>query len=528
MEPGVKKLLVISWAMPPMVFPRSIQVARTLMALDRLGWKSTVLCVDRINVPDETPVDPELERLYGASYRIVPVSVDIGIDKQSDASQDIWIRPAVRAAADLLRGEQYSAILTFAQPWVDHLVGLKLQTRFRLPWIAHFSDPWVDSLYYTTVDPKMLKKWRRQERMVIAHADAVVFTNEAARDLVMRKYPREWHHKTRIVPHGYDPCLISPVTKSIRRTQRLRMIYTGSLYKERSVQSLLDAIAGLSSEMELKDRLELAIIGPTEKMYPEKAKEMGLEDIVTFPGRMSYMESLRAIARADVPVVIEAPNAEPNPFLPSKLVDYLMLNKPKNVMSTLDDPGGRTTVKDFLHGVSVRVFPVGRLDFDSEGLMLLTNNGDLAQALLHPRYHVPKTYLIKVKGVLTDDEIADLQRGVKLEDGMTSPATVKKIKKAEANSWVEITIHEGRKHQVKRMLETVGHPVIKLTRVKMGPLTLGGLTSGEFRFLTDREANALREVVDQRRTLEQAGKDLGVRPPRPKRREGWAKPAKTK
>ena len=94
----------------------------------------------------------------------------------------------------------------------------------------------------------------------------------------------------------------------------------------------------------------------------------------------------------------------PQPFV------YLLLNKPKNVMSTLDDPGGRTTVKDFLHGVSVRVFPVGRLDFDSEGLMLLTNNGELAQALLHPRYHVPKTYLIKVKRCLTDDEIRQLER----------------------------------------------------------------------------------------------------------------------
>ncbi|MFO0706466.1 MAG: pseudouridine synthase [Nitrospira sp.] len=207
---------------------------------------------------------------------------------------------------------------------------------------------------------------------------------------------------------------------------------------------------------------------------------------------------------------------------------YLMLNKPKNVMSTLDDPGGRTTVKDFLRGVSVRVFPVGRLDFDSEGLMLLTNNGDLAQALLHPRYHVPKTYLIKVKGVLSDEEIAQLERGVKLADGMTSPASVKKVRKAEANSWVEITIHEGRKHQVKRMLEAVGHLVIKLVRVKMGPLTLGNLESGEFRFLTDQEANALRSVVEQRRTMEQEGKDPGARPPRPKRRDGWARPTKAK
>jgi 23S rRNA pseudouridine2605 synthase len=207
---------------------------------------------------------------------------------------------------------------------------------------------------------------------------------------------------------------------------------------------------------------------------------------------------------------------------------YLMLNKPKNVMSTLDDPGGRPTVKDYLRGVSVRVFPVGRLDFDSEGLMLLTNNGDLAQALLHPRYHVPKTYLIKVKGVLTDEEIAELERGVKLEDGMTSPAQVKKVRKVEANSWIEITIHEGRKHQVKRMLEAVGHPVIKLLRIKMGPLVLGNLESGEFRFLTDREANALRQVVEQRRTLEQEGSDPSTRPPRPPRREGWAKPAHRK
>lgn len=204
---------------------------------------------------------------------------------------------------------------------------------------------------------------------------------------------------------------------------------------------------------------------------------------------------------------------------------YLLLNKPKNVMSTLSDPGGRPTVKDFLHGVSVRVFPVGRLDFDSEGLMLLTNNGDLAQALLHPRYHVPKTYLIKVKGVLTDDQIGQLQAGIKLEDGMTSPAIVKKVKKAQANSWLEITIREGRKHQVKRMLEAVGHVVIKLMRVRMGPLQLGDLGSGEFRFLTDREANALRELVEERVELVQTGQAPSAKRQRPKRRQGWAKPA---
>ena len=181
---------------------------------------------------------------------------------------------------------------------------------------------------------------------------------------------------------------------------------------------------------------------------------------------------------------------------------YIMLNKPKGIVSSLSDPEGRPTVKDLLHGVSVRVFPVGRLDSDSEGLMLLTNHGDLAQALVHPRYHVPKTYLIKVKGVLTDDEIKSLERGVELEDGVTSPARVKKVRKAEQNSWLEITIHEGRKHQVKRMLEAVGHPVSKLIRVRFGPLTLRDLAVGEFRYLTDREANAVRDLVRDRTSSE--------------------------
>ena len=214
--------------------------------------------------------------------------------------------------------------------------------------------------------------------------------------------------------------------------------------------------------------------------------------------------------------------AEAQPFV------YLMLNKPKHVVSTLDDPGGRETVKDFLRGVSVRVFPVGRLDFDGEGLMLLTNNGDVAQALLHPRYHVPKTYLIKVKGVLTDEEIKKLEQGVRLEDGMTSPASVKKVRKVEANSWLEITIREGRKHQVKRMLEAVGHPVIKLLRIKMGPLALGNLEPGEYRFLTDREANALRELVEQRRASVEGNEDPELRPRRMIRQAGWAKPQRLK
>lgn len=268
-------------------------------------------------------------------------------------------------------------------------------------------------------------------------------------------------------------------------------------------------------------RLQKLIAG-TGIASRRKAEQLIASGRVTVNGKVvtelgTKVDSARDHVKVDGKHLTEA-----QPFV------YLMLNKPKHVVSTLDDPGGRETVKDFLRGVSVRVFPVGRLDFDGEGLMLLTNNGDVAQALLHPRYHVPKTYLIKVKGVLTDEEIKKLEQGVRLEDGMTSPASVKKVRKVEANSWLEITIREGRKHQVKRMLEAVGHPVIKLLRIKMGPLTLGNLEPGEYRFLTDREANALRELVEQRRASVEGNEDPELRPRRMIRQAGWAKPQRLK
>src|SRR5436309_6087492 len=174
-----------------------------------------------------------------------------------------------------------------------------------------------------------------------------------------------------------------------------------------------------------------------------KAEEMIAAGLVTVNGRVVREFGTRVNPERDHVKVNGRHLQAAQPYA------YLILNKPRNVMSTLDDPGGRPTVKQLLPGVSVRVFPVGRLDFDSEGLMLLTNHGDLAQTLLHPRYHVPKTYLIKIKQVVTDEHIRHLEQGVQLEDGMTGPAIVKKVKKAKLNSWLEITIREGRQHQVK-------------------------------------------------------------------------------
>lgn len=174
---------------------------------------------------------------------------------------------------------------------------------------------------------------------------------------------------------------------------------------------------------------------------------------------------------------------------------YLIFNKPKGVVTTLSDPEGRPTVKDFLKGVKYRVFPVGRLDYDSEGLLLLTNDGDFAHSILHPSKEIPKTYLVKVKGVIEEDELEKLRSGVKLKDGITMPARLKKMRVSENNSWIEIIIYEGKKRQVRRMLEKVGYPVLKLKRVAINGLKLRDLKPGEIRPLTSEEVKHMESVV---------------------------------
>ena len=173
---------------------------------------------------------------------------------------------------------------------------------------------------------------------------------------------------------------------------------------------------------------------------------------------------------------------------------YIMLNKPAGYVTTMSDPEGRPTVLDLLKGLKMRVYPVGRLDYNTEGLLILTNDGDFAHLVTHPKHELPKTYRAKVKGVLEDSRIAELEQGVYLDDGRTAPARVRKLSKEEVNSWVEITIHEGRKRQVRRMFDRVGHSVIKLKRVKVGTLTLGDLDEGAFRYLDADEVAALKRL----------------------------------
>jgi 23S rRNA pseudouridine2605 synthase len=174
---------------------------------------------------------------------------------------------------------------------------------------------------------------------------------------------------------------------------------------------------------------------------------------------------------------------------------YLILNKPVKCVTAVTDPEGRITVRDYMKGVKAKVFPVGRLDYHSEGLLIMTNDGELANALLRPKSKVPKTYLVKVNGLPDDKDIDKLQKGIKLEDGITAPAKVRRIRQTNLNSWIEITIYEGRKRQIRRMLERIKHPVMRLRRVRIDGLALGRLQSGSFRYLTPDEVKKLKKTV---------------------------------
>ena len=175
--------------------------------------------------------------------------------------------------------------------------------------------------------------------------------------------------------------------------------------------------------------------------------------------------------------------------LEQDLVHY-MLNKPVGIVSTASDPEGRQTVLDLLD-LPARVWPVGRLDTDSEGLLIVTNDGELTHRLTHPRYEVPKTYLAEVKGTAGARVIKQLIAGVELEDGMTKRAKVSLLEATRGGTLLEITITEGRNRQVRRMCEAVGHPVKRLVRTTLGPLQLGRLKPGTFRKLSLEEVRAL-------------------------------------
>lgn len=174
---------------------------------------------------------------------------------------------------------------------------------------------------------------------------------------------------------------------------------------------------------------------------------------------------------------------------------YLALNKPRGVVSTMDDPQGRPNLQQYVPRHQ-RLFHVGRLDTDTAGLLILTNDGEFANKLTHPRHEVPKTYLVEVEGLLDNKTLRRLEKGVTLEDGPIKTDKLKLVQRASSRSLVQITLHSGRNRIVRRMMDAVGYPVRQLSRISVGPVKLGQLQAGQTRELTQTELGALLDIVE--------------------------------
>lgn len=337
---AVKRLLAISWEMPPLSGPRAVQVTRTLAALTEFGWRSRTVCFSPRSNRYQQDHHVSLEQLSGGAASLIPVPSPeewlifrglwrvIPPLKQLPDEKRVWMPGALRAARASLDASPAGLIVSFAQPWSDHLIGLRLKRERGLPWVAHFSDPWVDSPYFRASgwSRRRAESWERQ---VIEEATRVVFVNSYARDRVMAKYPEAWLAKTAVVPQGFEaPLRRHPTTAS--GSGPLRIVYTGRFYDGiRTPEAFLEAMALVDKRVPLRGRLEVQFIGSGMTAYAARAARLRLGHSVVFTGRVAPQHAQDRAGAADVLLIVDAPSDQgPSLFLPSKLIDYLPLRKP--------------------------------------------------------------------------------------------------------------------------------------------------------------------------------------------------------
>jgi 23S rRNA pseudouridine2605 synthase len=221
-----------------------------------------------------------------------------------------------------------------------------------------------------------------------------------------------------------------------------------------------------------------------------KAEEMILEGKVKVNGKVVRELGVK-VSNSDTVEVGGIPLEKEQPV-------YFLFYKPRGIISSVTDDKGRKTVTDFFPEIKERIYPVGRLDYDTSGLLLLTNDGEFANSLMHPRNEIEKEYIAKIKGIPLRENLKALEKGIDLDDGKTAPARTKVISvdKKKGTSIVQLIIHEGRNRQVRRMFEAIGHPVVKLRRERYGFLNLNGLKAGEARELTAHEVKQLRVLAE--------------------------------
>jgi 23S rRNA pseudouridine2605 synthase len=234
----------------------------------------------------------------------------------------------------------------------------------------------------------------------------------------------------------------------------------------------------------MKERLQkiIAAAGISSRRVAEK---------MIVDGRVTVNDAVVRQLGAKADVGADEIRVDGKLILPEEAKIYLLLHKPRGYMTTLHDPERRAVVTDLLSGIPERIFPVGRLDYDSEGLLFLTNDGDFSQRVQHPRFKIPKTYIVKIDGSLTKNEFRALSDGIKLPDGNFKPENLQIKRTNRKSSWLALTIAEGRNRLIRRGLESLGHPVIRLIRTAIADISLGNMKAGTFRHLTKKEVEHL-------------------------------------
>jgi 23S rRNA pseudouridine2605 synthase len=217
-------------------------------------------------------------------------------------------------------------------------------------------------------------------------------------------------------------------------------------------------------------------------------------EVLIAAGRVEIDGRTAALGDRGDPAINEI-TIDRKPLLAAESHCYLLMNKPAGVVTTARDPGGRPIVTDLIKDVSVRVFPVGRLDYNTSGLLLLTNDGELANQLAHPRHEVDKTYLVRVRGRLRREDRQRLEQGIQLDEGRTAPARIQHVRCRGSHTWFEMILHEGRNRQVRRMCESLGYEVSRLIRIGYDFLTLDDLPAGSYRPLSDQEVARLKKTA---------------------------------
>ena len=332
-----KKVLFITYNFPPVLNPESIQSSRYVKYLSGNNWQSSVVCAD-FQTLTFRPNDINLLNLLSSDVTVYPIKPQGPLFINRFLSYDIlrypdgkigWYKPAVKKALSLVKENDFDVIHSWAMDHISNLVGLKIKEETGLPWISHFSDPWVDNPYhfYGPLSRYFNLKW---EKNVMKKSDMIVFVSEETKKLVLKKYPEKIHEKCVVIPHCFDAEIITqlPVTTK-PETTKFTLTYTGNFYLSRTPRGLFISLKNLLLKRpELENHINVQIVGKLPNNYKRLVKQLDIEKIVTITGTVPYLESLQYLKNADVLLVIDAPSKTPSVFLPLKLIEYIGFKKP--------------------------------------------------------------------------------------------------------------------------------------------------------------------------------------------------------